>query len=48
MAERLESMLSKYSGMCDGSLGEITTVEHRIELVPGNKAYSPRALPGRP
>lgn len=34
---RLRSLLHKYAQMWDGTLGEITTTEHHIELLPGTK-----------
>ena len=35
--KRIRDMLRKYAHMWDGSLGEISTIEHRIELTPEAK-----------
>ena len=37
---RLKKLLRKYSSMWDGSLGEINTTEHSIELQPGTKSIA--------
>lgn len=37
LREQFQEMLRKYSSMWDGSLGEIETTKHRIELVPGTR-----------
>ena len=37
---KLRTMLRKYSHMRNGSLGEIATTEHRIDLVPGSRPVS--------
>ena len=37
LRERFRRMLKKYSRMWDGTLGEINTTVHRIELIPGTR-----------
>ena len=37
---RLRELIRRFSAMWDGSLGEIPTTEHRIDVIPGSKPVS--------